>query len=66
MTMDYIHLMGSEDVSRAGSAMREAANEMRRAASEIESALQQHRIFMDEWISRFEQALEQKAQEGAE
>jgi len=56
---DFIHLMGAEDVSRAGSAMRQAAEEMRSTASMIEDSLQRHRIFLDEWLFRFEEAMKE-------
>lgn len=54
---EYITLLGTEDVSRAGSTMRSAADEMSRAASEISSALHQHRLHMNEWLDRLEQIL---------
>lgn len=62
--MDSVHLDGSDDVARAGRAMQQAAIEMREAASAIDNAanvidgvMQDHRAFMEEWITRFEQAL---------
>ena len=57
---EYVTLVGAEQVQSAASAIRNAAEEMQRAASTIDSALQQHRIFMDEWLSRFECALQER------
>lgn len=54
---EYIHLIGAEDVQRAGSAMREAAKYMQQAAASIEESLFRQRQFMEEWLSRFEGAL---------
>ena len=58
---EYIHLQGSEDVRRAGSAMEGAAETMRSAANQIDETLRQHRIFLDEWLLRFEQVLDAAA-----
>lgn len=51
---DYVTLMGAEDVRSAANTIRQAADEMRRAAASIDDALQRHRHFMDEWLTRFE------------
>lgn len=58
---DYVTLLGAEQVSSAGHTMREAAREMQAAANSTEWALEQHRRFMDDWLSRFEAALEKHA-----
>lgn len=58
--MEIIHLSGSDDVSRAGHAMQSAATEMKRAASEMSFAFEQHQRFLDDWLSRFQQAIEEK------
>jgi len=55
--MDYMTLMGSEDVRAAGNAMRQAGHDMQGAASQIEDSLRRHRDFLDDWLSRFEAAL---------
>lgn len=60
--METMVLMGSEDVSRAAGQMREAASEMNRAAGSIEFALRQHENFMNDWLSRFEAAIERMHQ----
>ena len=54
--MNSMHLVGAEDVARAGAAVREAAGEMQRAAGEIHSALETHRRLTEETVSRFEEA----------
>ena len=56
---EYVHLVGAEDVRHAGSQMASAATEMQRAASAIELALERQRLFMDEWLVRFEAALKE-------
>lgn len=57
----YMTLLGSEQVQSAANSMRNAAEEMNRAANTIDTALQQHRIFMDEWLSRLESVLKEAA-----
>ncbi len=37
--------------------MREAAQEMKSAAATMDYALERHRQWMDEWLSRFESAM---------
>ncbi len=59
---EYVYLQGSEDVARAASTMSQAAADMNRAAGTIESAMHQHRMFMDELIGRLETALDRFAQ----
>lgn len=54
---DYITLLGAEDVRSAASSMRSAADTMSSAASHIDHALERHRRFMDDWLSRLEAAL---------
>jgi len=51
---EFIHLIGTEDVQRAGNNMRAAAEQMTRAANTIDEALRQHQGFMNEWIDRVE------------
>lgn len=57
---NYVTLLGAEEVSRAGSAMQEAASTMSSAAENIAFALERHQRFMDDWLMRFEAALEPK------
>ena len=60
---ERITLMGSEDVSRAGYVMRDAAQEMHKAASIISEALHSQRLFMDDWMQRFEAAMTEPVDE---
>lgn len=55
---EYIHLIGAEDVRSAGHQMASAADGMNRAASNFESVFSQHQRFMDDWLQRFESAIE--------
>lgn len=55
---DHVQLIGAEDVRSAGNAMRHAAEDIKSAANTIDSALDQHRIFLNEWIGRFEAAVD--------
>ena len=50
--------MGAEEVGNAGRSIREAAQQMQRAAECIEASLEIQRRFMDDWLLRFEQALQ--------
>jgi hypothetical protein len=54
---DYVTLLGSEQVLNAGYAMKSAASDMDRAAGNLEDSLRRHRMFMDDWLERFEAAL---------
>lgn len=44
--MDYVHLVGSEQVQRAAGQMRQAAEEIKSAAWMITEALREHTIAM--------------------
>jgi len=55
---EYITLLGTEDVRNAGGSMRAAANDMMHAASTISEAVTQHQNILDEFIDRFEIAIE--------
>lgn len=66
-----MHLDGAEDVRRAASTMSGAAESMQSAANtfseavtglrnqmwENESAMERHREFMEQWLTRFEAAV---------
>lgn len=58
---EYVTLLGAEDVRSAGNAMRSAADDMRSAASSIDSTLDRHQRFLDDWLQRFEAAIERSA-----
>jgi hypothetical protein len=55
---EFVHLVGSEYVLRAGREMVVAAETMSRSANLISEALQQHERFMDDWLQRFERTLD--------
>ena len=54
---EYMTLLGAEDVQKAGSAMRSAAESMQSAAGSFEDSLFHHRQFMDDWLIRLEEAI---------
>lgn len=54
---EFIHLIGADDVRSAGHKMQAAATDMSNAAANLEHTLHIHRIFMDEWLMRFEEIL---------
>lgn len=56
--MESIYLSGSEDVQRAGRAISNAADTIRSASSQMDESLTRHRAAMDEFVTRFEQAVE--------
>ncbi len=56
-------LHGSEDVRRAGNQIDSAAESMRRTQGFQAEELQRHRIFMDEWLERFEKIMEGRESE---
>jgi hypothetical protein len=58
--VDYVTLLGAEQVQSAASTMRSAADEMRSAASCMSEALDAHRRAMDEWLERFERIMAQR------
>jgi hypothetical protein len=58
---EYVHLIGAEDIRSAGNSMRSAADDMRSAASSIDSSFDRHQRFLDDWLQRFEAALERVA-----
>lgn len=53
---EYIHLIGADDVRKAASSIQSAASDMMWAASSIEESLFRHRLFLEEWLGRLEQA----------
>ena len=55
--MEYITLMGAEDVQRAGSKMISAADQMRNASNDLSETLIAHQRFLDDWLCRFEEIL---------
>ena len=55
-----MHLIGAEDVRRAGSAIASAAEDMRLAASSMDEVLHRHQLFMTQWLSDFAAIMEKK------
>jgi len=56
--MDRIILVGSEDVLSGGRMARDAGAEMSRAASTIQSAVEMGQKSIEDFIARFEVAVE--------
>ena len=56
---DYITLLGAEQVQSAASSMSSSASEMRSAAGTISEAMYTQRQFMDDWLTRLAQVLEE-------
>lgn len=54
---DYIHLVGAEEVSRAGNNMRAAADTMSQAASSISESNDQFLRRFEDLVTRMEHAL---------
>lgn len=55
---EYIYLQGSEAVENAARSMSYSAEQMQRAAASFDNSLEAQRRYMDEWIGRFENAIE--------
>lgn len=62
----YLHLIGAEDVRKAGSMISGAADSMRSTASQIEDSLLRHRQFLDEWLFRLQEVLHASTNEPAD
>ena len=54
----YMTLMGAEQVQAAAGQMQRAADDMRNAAGTFDEAVRQQRQFMEDWLFRFEAAVE--------
>jgi hypothetical protein len=52
--MEYIVLIGTEDVTRAASAMRQAAEMMQGVASQIDYTMHQRMQWEEEYLQRIE------------
>lgn len=55
---NYVHLIGSEDVSRAGHNMQRAAEQMSRAAAQFDSTVDRLQSILEEHAARIEAASE--------
>ena len=56
--MNTMYLVGTEEVQRAAQSMRVAADTMRAAADNLDSSLERHRQYLDEWLVRLEAAID--------
>ena len=56
--MQTITLIGTEDVLRAASSMREAASQMQSAASSMQFAFETHHRFLEQWLADFRSVVE--------
>ena len=59
---EYVHLIGAENVERGASRIAGAADDMQRAVNQLDNALERHRAWADEWLSRFEDIVVNRAQ----
>lgn len=57
---DYVTLIGAEEVSRAGYAMRDAASTMQSAASFISHSLEAHQRFLENWLNELNGTLQDR------
>ena len=55
--METIHLMGAEDVRSAGASISRSAETMRQTISYMDEILSRQQRFMDDWLLRLEQIL---------
>jgi hypothetical protein len=56
--MDSVYLVGAESVREASHTISAAASAMQRAAADMDEAFRAHQRFLDDWLSRFQDALE--------
>ena len=54
----YVTLLGAEDVQRAGNTMCAAADRMQFAANSISDTADRQQRYMEEWMERFERAVD--------
>lgn len=59
--METMHLIGSEEVSRAGHNMQAAAESIRHSANQISDALERHAQRMQEALATLETILDNHA-----
>ena len=55
---ESMYLMGSEAVAHAGSQIQNAAEQMQRAGDSIANSSYDLKQFMNDWLDRFRQVLE--------
>lgn len=56
--VEYVTLVGAEQVQSAANRMVEAADSMRQAARNIDDIHERHHRFMEDWLQRYESLLE--------
>lgn len=56
--MEHMYLSGSEEVQRASHTMSSAADQFSRSVRHLDDVLYRHRMYMDEWIVRYERCVE--------
>ena len=64
--MESVYLNGSEDVMRAGHNIEGAASDMQRAAETISAAFEQQQRWMDDWLHRLKDVLDESLKPNAE
>ena len=60
---EYMTLMGSEDVARAGSRMSSAADDMCRAASNFDCSVESLKRFLDDFLIKLQDIMEKNRNE---
>ncbi len=58
MSERYVTLLGADDVRSAASTMSSAAHNMQSAASSIQHSFEMHQRFLDDWLMRFQDAMD--------
>ena len=62
--MEFIQLVGTEEVRSAGYTMRQAAEQMANVSSNMQITLEAHQRFLDDWLLRFEHMLNERVERG--
>ena len=57
---EFIHLIGSEQVSTAGHNMMRAAEVMSNVSSNMQLVFEEHQRFLDDWLRRYEEVVERQ------
>jgi predicted alpha/beta-fold hydrolase len=55
--MQFTHLVGAEDVSKAARSMASSVSQFGQHVGYLDESLRQHQMFLDEWLCRFQEAL---------
>ena len=58
---EYVTLIGAEEVGKAASRMSSAAEEYKRAVMQQSDDFMRHQRFLDDWLARLEQVLDNYA-----